>query len=98
MGQLFFAVLVYDRSSSQFGSRIHAHVEGTVSHKAETAFRIFELPGRDTKIKKRPADGANPKLIQNAGRVSEIRLPHGDAAAETRQLLACMLDRIRILI
>src|SRR5436190_20168419 len=39
--QLLFAVLIYDRSSRQFGSRIHAHVEGTVSHKTETAFCIF---------------------------------------------------------
>src|SRR5215831_1725593 len=64
--QLFLAVFVYDRRSSQLGLRVHAHIEGTISHEAEPALSIFELPGRDTKIKKRAADRANSKLIENA--------------------------------
>jgi hypothetical protein len=78
--------------------RIHAHVEGTVSHEAETARRILELARRNTKIKERAVYGANAKLVKDTGCVPEIRLPHDDAAAKTRESLAHMLDRIRILI
>src|SRR5206468_3375195 len=56
--QLFLAVLVYDRGGSQLRAWIHAHVEGTISHEAEPALRIFELPGRHTNIEKRAADRA----------------------------------------
>jgi hypothetical protein len=77
---------------------IHAHVEGTVSHEAETARRILELARRNPKIKERAVYGANAKLVKDTGCVPEIRLPHDDAAAETRESLAYMLRRIRILI
>jgi hypothetical protein len=80
------------------GSRIHAHVEGTVSHEAEPAFRIFELPGRNTQIKKRACDRANSKLIENAACAPKIRLSYGEAFAETRQLLTDVLDGVRIAI
>jgi len=61
---------------------IHAHVERTISHEAEPALRIFELPGRDTDIEKRAADRPNAKLIENAGCAPEIRLSQGKAFAE----------------
>src|ERR1043166_4232917 len=67
--QFLFAVLVYNFGGSQFGLRIHAHVERTVSYEAETALRIFELAGGDTKIKKRAADRAKTKLVENTIRV-----------------------------
>src|SRR5438034_11173003 len=57
--QLFLAVFVYDRGGGQLTARIHAHIEGTVSHEAESALGIFELPRRYTKIKKRPPYRAN---------------------------------------
>src|SRR4029077_11577975 len=82
--QLFLAVLVYDRSGSQLSAWIHAHVEGTISHEAEPALRIFDLPGRDTNIEKRAADRANAKVIENAGRAPEIRLSYGKAFAKAR--------------
>jgi hypothetical protein len=78
--------------------RVHAHVEGTVSHEAETARRVLELARRNTKIKERAAYGANAKLVKHTGCVPEIRLPHDDASAETREPLAHMLHRIRILV
>jgi hypothetical protein len=97
-GQFFFAVFIYDSSGSQLRLRIHAHVEGTVSDEAETARRILELARRNTKIKERAVYGANAKLVKDTGCVPEIRLPHDDAAAKTRESLAHMLHRIRILI
>jgi hypothetical protein len=97
-GQLFFAVLVYNSCGSELVPWIHAHVEGTVAHQAETALCIFELPGRDAKIEKRAADDLDPKVVENFRRVSKIRLSHGEARTEPRQLLAHMLDRVGILI
>src|SRR5262249_22128760 len=94
--QLFLAVFVYDRGSGQLGSRIHAHIEWTVSHEAEPALRIFELPGRDTKIKKRAADCANAKLIENTERAPKIRLSHSEVVAEACQLFTDVLDGVRI--
>src|SRR5437762_2755607 len=96
--QLFFAVLDYNSCGSELGPWIHAHVEGTVAQQAETALCIFELPGRDAKIEKRAADDADPKVVENFRRVSKIRLSHGEARTEPRQLLAQMLDRVGILI
>src|SRR5206468_7409952 len=94
--QLFLAVLVYDGSGSQLRAWIHAHVEGTISHEAEPAFRIFELPGRDTNIEKRAPDRANAKVIENADCAPEIRLSYSKAFAEARQLLTDVLDSVRI--
>jgi len=96
--QFLFTVLVYNLRSSQLGSRVHAHVERTVSNEAETALRIFQLARRNTKIKKRAADSAKAKLIENAGCMPEIRLPHDQAPAKMCQLLAHMRNCIRILI
>ena len=96
--QLLFVIFIYDISGGEFRLRVHAHVERTVSHKAETARRVFELARRNTKIKKRAADGADVQLIEHPGCVSEIRLPHDETAAEACQSLAYMLYRIRILI
>src|SRR6266699_344062 len=56
-GQFLFAIFIYDNSSSQLRLRVHPHVEGTVSHEAEAARRIFELARRNTKIKERAAYG-----------------------------------------
>src|SRR5436189_6427892 len=80
--QFLFAVLIYNLTSSQLGSRVHAHVERTISNQAETAMRISELAGRTTKINERAADGTEAKLVENAGCMPEIRLPHDEAAAE----------------
>src|SRR4029077_10935918 len=85
--QFLFAVFVYDSSSSQVRLRVHPHIQRTVSHEAEAAFRIFELPRRNTKIKHRAADGANAKLVENPGGVPEIRLPHDEASTEVFQPL-----------
>jgi hypothetical protein len=93
---LFLAVLIYDRGSGQLGSRIHPHVEGTVSHEAEPALRIFELSGRDSQIQKRAADRANAKLIENAKRAPKVPLSYGEAFAEACQLLTDVLDGVRI--
>jgi hypothetical protein len=96
--QFLFAVLVYNLGSSQPGPRIHAHVERTVSNEAETALSIFELAGRNTKVKENAADGGNAKLVENAGCMPKIRLAHDEAPAEMCQSLANMPDCIRILI
>src|SRR5437867_12727259 len=45
-GQFLFAIFIYNGSSSQLRSRVHAHVEWTVSHQAEAARGIFELARR----------------------------------------------------
>src|SRR5204863_4028070 len=94
--QLFLAVFVYDRGSGQLTSRIHAHIEWTISHEAEPALSVFELPGRDTNIKKRAPNCANSKLIEEAECASEIRLSHGKASAEACQSLTDVLDRVGI--
>jgi hypothetical protein len=70
--------------------------KGAIAHEAEPALRIFELPGRDTNIEKRAVDRANSKLIENADCAAEIRLSQGKPLAEARQLLADVLDRVRI--
>src|SRR4029077_919082 len=98
LSQLLFTVMVYDGGSSQGGRRIHPHVEGTVSHKAETARRIFQLARRNTKIKEDAADRANAEFIENIACVSEICLPHNDAATEMCQPLRHVLDCVRVLI
>src|SRR6266487_4646086 len=94
--QLFLAIFVYDRGSGQLGSRIHAHIEGTVSHEAESPLGVFELPGRDTQIKKYAPNRANSKLIEEAECAPKIRLSHGKAFAEACQLLTDVLDRVGI--
>src|SRR4029077_17425892 len=94
--QLFLAVFVYNRGSGQLGSRIHSQIEWTVSHEAESPLGIFELPGRDTKIKKRAPYRANFQLIEEAECAPEIRLSHSEAFAESCQLLTDVLDRVGI--
>src|SRR5262249_2612629 len=79
-------------------SRVNPHVEWTVSHQTEPALRVFELPGRNTQIKKRAADCANSQLVENAICMSEIRLPYDDAPAKMRQMLGHVPDCIRILV
>src|SRR5205807_1529536 len=96
--QLFSAVFVNNSGSSKLVPWIHPHIEGAVTHQAETALPIFELPGGDTQIEERTTDRANAKLVENFVHVAKIRLPHGNALAELCQLLGHMLDRIRILI
>src|SRR5439155_4687468 len=96
--QFFFAVLVYDARGGEARSRVHAHVERTVSHETETALRIFELSRRNTQIEKHTAYAANTKLVENAIRIAEICLLHEDAPAEMREMLVHMLNCIRILI
>ena len=95
---MLFAVLIYNLGSSQFGSWVHSHVEGTVSHKAETTRCIFQLAGRNSQIKKRTANAANAKLIQNTARMPEIHLPRDEASAETCQAFADVPNCIGILI
>jgi len=56
------------------------------------------LPGRNTQIKKRASNGANPELVENTICVSEICLPHDDAPANMRQTLGHVTDCVRILI
>ena len=56
------------------------------------------MPGRNTQIKKRASDGANPELVENTICVSEICLPHDDPPAKMRQTLGHVPDCIRILI
>src|SRR6266436_8317780 len=94
--QLFLAVFVYDRGSGQLGSRIHAHIEGTVSHEAESPLGVFELPGRNTNIKKHAPNRANSKFIEEAECAPKIRLSHRKAFAEACQLLTDVLDRVGI--
>src|SRR6478735_4661824 len=96
--QLLFVIFIYNISGGQLRLRVHAHVERTVSHEAETARRIFELARRNTEIKKRTAYGADVQLIEHPGCVSEIRLPHDETAAEACQSLAYMLYSVRVLI
>src|SRR4030095_225264 len=98
LGQLLYAVLIYDSGGSQPVSWVHAHVKRTVAHETKTALRIFELPRGDTKIERRATDAVNSQFTENFVRVSKIRLEHGDAAAEASQLLAHMLDGIGVLI
>src|SRR5207249_5167467 len=97
-GQLFSAVFVNNSGGSQLIPWVHAHIERAVPHQAETAFRIFELPGRNAKVEKGATDHAKPKLVQNFVRMPKIRLPHGDAPAKLCQLLGHMSDRIGILV
>src|SRR2546421_8263429 len=97
-GQLFSAVLIYNSRRSKLVPRIHAHVERTAADQAKAALRVFELSGRDTKIKKRATDGANSKLIENLRRVPKIHVAYRDAPAEACQLRAHMLDCIGVLI
>ncbi len=97
-GQFLFAVIVDDCRRGEARSRVHPHVERTVSHQTEPALRVFELPGRNTQIKKRASDSANPELVENTICVSEICLPHDDAPAKMRQTLGHVPDCIRILI
>src|SRR6267378_3475591 len=94
--QLLLAVFVYDRGSGQLSSRIHAHIQGTVSHEAESSLGVFELPGRNAKVKKRAPNRPNSKLIEEAECAPEIRLPYGKAFAEACQLLSDVLDRVGI--
>src|SRR5436190_22705405 len=76
--QILCAVVVHDRRRCETRLRIHPHVERAISHQTETALRVFELPGRNTQIKKRPSDGANPESVQDKVCVPQIGLPHDD--------------------
>src|SRR6476659_2119664 len=58
-GQFLFAIIVHDCRRCEARLRVHSHVERTVSHQTETALRVFELPGRNTQVKKHACDGAN---------------------------------------
>src|SRR5207302_9188903 len=98
LSQLLFTVLVYDGGSSEACRRVHPHVEGTVSHKAETARGIFQLARRNTKIKEDAADRANAEVIENTACVPEICLPHNDAATEMCQPYDDVLDGVRVLL
>src|SRR5205814_9191621 len=89
---------VYDCRGGEARSRVHPHVERTVSHQTEPALRVSELPGRNTQIKKRASNGGNPELVENTICVSEICLPHDDAAANMRQTLGHVTDCLMILI
>src|SRR5262249_37828735 len=97
-GQFFFIVFVYDRGGGEASSLIHAHVERTVPNETKTALRIFELTGRNTQIKKRATNAANPEFVENTIRVPEICLPHDNAPAQMRRTPGHMPDCIRILI
>src|SRR5881394_3773868 len=97
-GQLVFGVIVYDCRGGEARSRVHPHVERTVSNETEPALRVFELPGRNTQIKKRASNGGNPELVENTICVSEICLPHDDAPANMRQTLGHVTECVRILI
>src|SRR4029077_19458782 len=97
-GQFLFAVIVNDCRRCDARLRIHPHVERTVSNQTETALRILELAGRNTQIKKRASDAANPELVENTICVSEICLPHDDPPAKMRQTLGHVLDCSRVLI
>src|SRR5947207_2220559 len=94
--QLFLTVFVYDRGSGQLTSRIHPHIEGTVSHEAEPALGIFELPRSDTNIQKHGPYRANSQFIEEAKGAPEIRLSHSEAIAEACQLLTNVLDCVGI--
>src|SRR5207302_4643789 len=76
--QLFSAVFVNNSGSSKLVPWIHPHIEGAVTHQAETALPIFEVPGGDTQIEERTTDRANAKLVENFVHVAKIRLPHGN--------------------
>src|SRR5215472_14898740 len=97
-GQFFFAVFVCNCRRGEACSRVHAHVERTIAHETEPTLRVLELPGRNTQIKKRAADATNPELVENTIRVPEISLPHNDASAKVREMLAHVPDCIRVLI
>src|SRR5439155_8979234 len=97
-GQFVFGVIFYNCRGGETRSRVHPHVERTVSNETEPALRVFELPGRNTQIEKRASDGVNPELVENTICVSEICLPHDDALAKIRQTLAHVPDCIRVLI
>ena len=97
-GQVFFAIIVDDCRGGEARPRVHPHVQRTVSHETEPALRVFELPGRNTQIKKRASDSANPQLVENTICVSEVCLPHDDAPAKIRQTLGHVPDCIRVLI
>src|SRR2546423_11989718 len=73
--QLLFVIFIYDISGGEFPLRGHAHVERTVSHKTGTTPRVFELARRNTKIKKRAAQGAGVPLLEHPSSGSENRLP-----------------------
>src|SRR5204862_3812726 len=90
------AIFVYDRCCGQLRSRSHAHIERTVSHEAESALGVFQLPGRNTNIKKRTPDRSNSQLIEKTQRAPEIRLSDREPFAEARQLLRYISDRVRI--
>src|SRR4029077_732857 len=70
--QLFLAVFVYDRGRGKLDSRIHAHIQGTVAHEAESPLGVLELPGRNTNIKKRASNRLNSKLIEQTERAPKI--------------------------
>src|SRR4029078_4552657 len=97
-GQVLFAVIVYNCRRCEARMRGHPPVERTVSHQTEAALRVFELSGRNTQIKKRAANVANPELVEDTIRVSEICLSHDDPPAEMRQTIGHVTHRVRILI
>ena len=95
---MFCAVFVNNSGSGELIPWIHPHIERAIARQAETALRIFELPGGDAQIEKRTTDRANPKLVENFVHVAKVRLPHGDAPAVVCQLLGHILDRVGVLI
>src|SRR4029077_6583098 len=97
-GQLFLAVIVNDCRRCEARLWVHPHVERTVSHQTEPALCVFELPGRNTQVKKRACDGANPEFVENAICISEICLTHDDPPAMMRQTLGYLPGCISALI
>ena len=86
--QLFLAIGINNVRGRDRTRRVHAHVERTVAHDAETTFGVFQLSRRNPDIEKRATDRPDPKLIENLVRVPKIRLPQREPATHLRQLLA----------
>src|SRR6266849_607477 len=83
--EFFPGVVVNDAGCGHNILRIHSHIKRPVSHHAETALRIFELPRRHTKIEKRTSDCRDPNLVKNFVHMTKICPPKGDAPAEPGQ-------------
>src|SRR6266487_312937 len=96
--QLFLAVFVDDALCGRLILRIHPHIERPISHNAETALRIFELPRRHAEIEKRAPDCRDPKLLENFVDMAKIHPPKADSSSEPGQSIGRVLNRLGILI
>src|SRR6478672_198035 len=96
--QFLFTVMIDYLCGGEIAPGIHPHVERAVAHQTETTPGVFELMGRNADIKQGATDPRDAEFVENFVGLTKIALPQSDTTTEFAEPIACMLNRIWILI